>query len=126
MSTRTSLLVSESLGECCLSNIVRVELPAGTTILAAQGHGASNWTRTARVDTRSVDGVEKSYFLKVAPGSRGRGMMLGEYESMTAIYKIVPTFVPRPIAWGTFEVLNRPRFLCALSIARCTPKLMVN
>lgn len=79
--------------------------PTGTTVLGAQGHGASNWTRTARVDTRSVDGVEKSFFLKVAPGDRGRGMMLGEFESMAAIYNIVPTFVPRPIAWGTFEVL---------------------
>ena len=30
-------------------------------------------------------------------------MMFGEYESMVAIYKIVPTFVPKPTGWGTFE-----------------------
>ena len=40
-------------------------------------------------------------------------MMLGEYESMKAIHNIIPTFVPRPIAWGTFES-NRELhfFLC--------------
>ena len=36
------------------------------TILAATGHGASNWTRTARIDARSSDGADKSYFLKVS------------------------------------------------------------
>lgn len=29
--------------------------------------------------------------------------MLGEYESMQSICAITPTFVPRPIAWGTFQ-----------------------
>ena len=43
-----------------------VDLPAGTIVLAASGHGASNWTRTARVDTRTPDDAEKSYFLKVS------------------------------------------------------------
>ena len=39
--------------------------------------------------------------------------MLGEYESMIAIYKIVPTFVPRPIAWGTLEANKDMHFfLC--------------
>lgn len=30
-------------------------------------------------------------------------MVLGEFESMAAIHRIVPTFVPRPIAWVTFH-----------------------
>lgn len=30
-------------------------------------------------------------------------MMFGEYESMKALYEVVPTFVPKPIAWGTFD-----------------------
>jgi protein-ribulosamine 3-kinase len=83
-----------------------VALPTGSTVLAINNHGASNWARTARVNTRSIDGVEKSYFLKVAQGNLGGGMMLGEFESMAAIYNIVPTFVPRPIAWGTSKVLD--------------------
>lgn len=29
--------------------------------------------------------------------------MVGEFESMTAMHQIVPTFVPSPIAWGTFK-----------------------
>lgn len=40
-------------------------------------------------------------------------MMLGEFESMTAMHKIVPTFVPCPIAWGTFKFnQNLHFFLC--------------
>lgn len=97
-----------------------VALPAGSTVLAICGCGFSNWTGTARVDTLSIDGVEKSYFLKVAPGDRGPGMMLGEYESMMAIYDVVPTFVPRPIAWGTFEVIvNSRKVLRAWFIPGC-------
>lgn len=51
--------------------------------------------------------------LQVAEGDRGRGMMLGEYESMQSIYAITPTFVPKPIAWGTFQSNdNLHFFLC--------------
>ena len=40
-------------------------------------------------------------------------MMLGEYESMTAIQKIVPNFVPSPIARATFKSdSNLHFFLC--------------
>lgn len=83
-----------------------VALPTGSMVLATRGFGFSNWTGAARVDTRSIDRVEKSYFLKVALGNHGCGMMVREYESMKAIYDIVPTFVPKPIAWGTRKLLR--------------------
>lgn len=38
-------------------------------------------------------------------------MMLGEYEPMTALYKIEPWFVPRPMSWGTFEIDTELHFL---------------
>jgi protein-ribulosamine 3-kinase len=49
------------------------------------------------------DGTEKKYFLKVASGDRGRGMLEGEFESMKVIYAVTPDFAPKPIAWGTFK-----------------------
>jgi protein-ribulosamine 3-kinase len=30
-------------------------------------------------------------------------MMRGEYESMSTIYSVIPTFCPKPIAWGTYK-----------------------
>ena len=51
---------------------------------------------------------------KVSNGDRGQSMLRGEFESMHAIDKLVPAFVPSPIAWGTYS--SRPSihfFLCA-------------
>lgn len=49
------------------------------------------------------DGSEKVYFLKVAAGDRGRGMMEGEYESMKVLYSVTPHFRPRPLTYGTYK-----------------------
>jgi protein-ribulosamine 3-kinase len=46
---------------------------------------------------------EKVYFLKVAAGDRGRGMMEGEYESMKVLYSVTPHFCPKPLTHGTFK-----------------------
>ncbi len=41
-------------------------------------------------------------------------MLRGEFESMRAIAKVVPTFVPTPIAWGTYAAHPSIHFfLCA-------------
>lgn len=40
-------------------------------------------------------------------------MMYGEFESMTALYSVMPSFCPMPIAWGTFKSdPNQHFFLC--------------
>ena len=41
------------------------ELPEGTRVTAITAHGASLWTRTARLNME-VDGEHKEYFLKVS------------------------------------------------------------
>jgi len=69
----------------------------------ASGHGASYWTRTASVHLQFPDGTDARYFLKVATGDRGRGIMQGEYESMKVLHTVTPDFAPKPIAWGTFK-----------------------
>jgi protein-ribulosamine 3-kinase len=45
-----------------------IELPAGTQVTGITAHGASFWTRTARLDAES-DGIPKEYFLKVEPSA---------------------------------------------------------
>ena len=66
-------------------------------------HGASFWTRTARIDVESADGTPHSYFLKVARDDVGKGMCMGEYEGVAALHEVAPNFVPRPIGWGTYK-----------------------
>ena len=37
-------------------------------------------------------------------------MIHGEFESMKAIYTLLPDFVPKPVAWGTFETIPDMHF----------------
>ena len=93
---------------------VLAKLPLGTTGESITAHGASNWTRTARLRTRLTDGSAKSFFLKVSFGQRGKEMMSGELASMTAICTATPNFAPVPIAWGTYSSdPNIHSFLCS-------------
>jgi protein-ribulosamine 3-kinase len=58
-----------------------------------------------------ADGYEKKYFLKVAPGQKGRGMIEGEYESMKVINAVIPEFAPKAISWGSFKSNSDHHFL---------------
>lgn len=69
----------------------------------ASGHRASYWTRTAGIQLQFPNGTEKKYFLKVAAGDRGRGMVEGEFESMKVLHAVTPKFAPKPVSWGTFK-----------------------
>lgn len=40
--------------------------------------------------------------IQVAHADEGKGMLIGEFESMKAIYAILPDYVPKPIAQGTY------------------------
>ncbi|KAK2788697.1 hypothetical protein FQN53_003206 [Emmonsiellopsis sp. PD_33] len=82
---------------------VLAKLPAGSTVIGISPYGASYWTRTARIQVTNAQDNEISYFLKVSQGETGKGMMEGEFHSMTAIYKAVPELVPKPIGFGTYE-----------------------
>jgi len=43
----------------------------------------------------------------------GKNMMHGEFESMKAIYTLLPDIAPMPIAWGTYETIPDTHFfLC--------------
>ncbi|KAI4908157.1 hypothetical protein J4E90_008781 [Alternaria incomplexa] len=118
-------------GDFPLDQVVIDKLPLGTQVHSCNRHGASDWTVTARIDTTRVDGEPESYFLKVdatlpstttqltrtkcADGDQGKAMLEGEYHSMCALYKVAPTFVPEPLAYGLLNVSNPDSyfFLCA-------------
>ncbi|CAG9938401.1 unnamed protein product [Clonostachys rosea f. rosea IK726] len=80
-------------------NII-AELPKGSVIKGCRGHGSSNWGETARIDA-DVDGEARSYFLKRIAGEKGGPMLHGEFESMCMIHNLVPSYCPKPLAWGS-------------------------
>ncbi|KAI0433457.1 Fructosamine kinase-domain-containing protein [Xylaria sp. FL1042] len=88
------------------------KLPPGASVSSIVAHGASFWTRTARLDAE-LGGAEQSYFLKMSFGECGKMMMSGEFHCMTKIYSIMPDLVPKPIARGTYSSIPDVHFfLC--------------
>ncbi|KAI4658286.1 uncharacterized protein J4E79_007268 [Alternaria viburni] len=102
-------------GDFPLDQVVIDKLPLGTQVHSCNRHGASKWTVTAKIDTTRPDAPPKSYFLKCADGDQGKAMLSGEYNSMCALYKVAPIFVPEPLAYGQLNVSNPDSyfFLCA-------------
>jgi len=47
---------------------------------------------------------------QVALEEKGREMLNGEFESMTALYATSPEFVPKPYAWGSYQSLPDTHF----------------
>jgi len=88
-------------------------LPRGCKVLSRRTHGKSFWATTGRIDVELEDGAKQSYFIKVLSRDSAKDIVHGEFESMKEIYKVVPTFVPKPIAWGTYESAPETSFfLC--------------
>lgn len=95
----------------------RTELPEGTKVINLSPHGASYWTRTAEVKTEQADGSEVSFFLKVTQHDTGKGMVSGEFVSMSLLREASPAMIPKPIAWGTYAAdPNVHFFLCEFVI----------
>ena len=89
------------LGENVLSHF-----PCGTRVLSAYRSGTSTWMGTARISVELPSGAHTQFFLKCATEDRGRVMMEGEYNAMSELYKTMPSFVPKPIAWGRYHCGN--------------------
>ncbi|KAI0840366.1 Fructosamine kinase-domain-containing protein [Hypoxylon sp. FL0890] len=89
---------------------VVAKFPPGTRVLKIAAHGASFWTRTARVDVER-NGGRKAYFLKTSHGELGRDMMSSEYSCMSKVRALTPDLVPEPIAWGTYASMPDVHFL---------------
>jgi protein-ribulosamine 3-kinase len=52
-------------------------------------------------------------YLQVAQGEIGKGMVSGEFVSMSTLHSVIPDATPAPIAWGTYA--SNPEihfFLC--------------
>ncbi|OTA55631.1 hypothetical protein K449DRAFT_468794 [Hypoxylon sp. EC38] len=100
-------------GNTNIDPAVAIELPKGSTVLSTEGHGISFWANTGRITVKLEDGTHISFFIKVLSGETGKKMVESEYESMKAIYDVLPTFAPKPIAHGSYQTIpNTHFFLC--------------
>ncbi|KAB8274971.1 Fructosamine/Ketosamine-3-kinase [Aspergillus minisclerotigenes] len=91
-------------GESTVDPNVMAHLPKGCHVVSCQSHRSSFWGQTGRINVELVDGTPSSFFIKTVSEERGKNMVHGEFESMKAIYALLPDFAPRPIAWGTYKV----------------------
>ncbi|KAI1204372.1 Fructosamine kinase-domain-containing protein [Annulohypoxylon truncatum] len=89
---------------------VIAKLPHGIRVLTIAAHGASFWTRTARLDVEE-DGTRKAYFLKTTYGELGREMMSSEFACMSKVRGVAPDLVPEPVAWGSYVGIPHVHFL---------------
>ncbi|KAI1157341.1 Fructosamine kinase-domain-containing protein [Nemania serpens] len=89
---------------------VMKELPQGCRVISTEAHGVSFWARTGRIDVSLIDETEQSFFIKVLSLERGKQMVRGEFESMMALNSVLPEFVPKPIAWGTYATVPDTHF----------------
>ncbi|KGO40716.1 Fructosamine/Ketosamine-3-kinase [Penicillium expansum] len=89
------------------------ELPEGCKVTSTENHGVSFWAQTGRINVLLRDGTPQSFFIKVLSKELGMEMTRGEFQSMSAIYNVLPEFVPRPIACGTYSTIPDTHFfLC--------------
>ena len=81
------------------------ELPKGCRVLSTESHGVSFWAKTGRINVELANGTPQTYFIKILSKEVGKNMVHSEFESMKAIYELVPDFAPKPISWGTFQTV---------------------
>ena len=97
--------------ECWLTSApFALDFPSGSKVGSAIPHGASFWTRTARINLILEDGSPHSFFLKVAEGDQGLGLVNGEYAAVEALHAISPNFLPKPIGVGTYKSAPNTHF----------------
>ncbi|KAI1183963.1 Fructosamine kinase-domain-containing protein [Nemania serpens] len=81
-------------------------------VLSAERFNNSAWASTARIATRDSHGTTHEYFLKVVEGDHAEQRVLGEYSSMSELYKTMPSIVPTPRAFGPCLDSDGYFFLC--------------
>ncbi|KUJ17403.1 uncharacterized protein LY89DRAFT_684455 [Mollisia scopiformis] len=96
--------VQNILEKVDIDESVAAYFPPGSRVDSALPHGASFWTRTARINLLLENDSPKSLFLKVAQGVDGLGLVIGEYEAAKSLYAIAPDLLPHPVGAGTYKL----------------------
>ncbi|RDW57003.1 hypothetical protein BP6252_13921 [Coleophoma cylindrospora] len=95
------LSVPEQAAEFIDDNVSSA-LPPGSTIVEFGPHGTAYWTKTLEIKAIQASGTPLKYFLKVNHTHAGGQVLEGEFASLEAIHRLLPDFVPKPIAQGSY------------------------
>ncbi|KAK3899740.1 Fructosamine kinase-domain-containing protein [Staphylotrichum tortipilum] len=82
------------------------KLPPNCKVLSVTPSGYSVWVKTLRITVQLENGSIASFFKKGAEGPIGAAMMKGTFEADSALHEMIPSRVPKPVAWGTY--VDRP------------------
>ncbi|KAK7959154.1 uncharacterized protein PG986_004008 [Apiospora aurea] len=102
---------------------VLTALEKGDEVIGVHQYGTSLWSDTKRIDVQMTDGSTHSYFLKTMSLRDAAERVYGEYEAMSAIYRTMPSIVPKPRGYGLCDQEKGTYFfLCDyLDIAHAFP-----
>ncbi|KAH7313913.1 Fructosamine kinase-domain-containing protein [Stachybotrys elegans] len=82
---------------------VLTALPDFDSVAGVSYCGMSAWAKTYKITIVNTGGGQAEFFMKVSTGYHGREALKGEYISTMTIHTAVPSFCPKPLAWGTFD-----------------------
>lgn len=84
-------------------------------MVSTKDHSVSFWANIGGINVELAERTPHSFFIKMILNERGKNMMQGEFESMSAIHTLLLHFAPEPFAWGRYEsVPDAHFFLCHL------------
>ncbi|KAI9667667.1 MAG: hypothetical protein M1821_000484 [Bathelium mastoideum] len=93
-------IYDESGGTFRPDEAVITAIPLGISVKSAHSYGHSTWSFTAKINAENDNGDPKPFFLKYVAGDLGLKQLQGEFVGMSELHKLMPNFVPKPIAWG--------------------------
>ena len=76
--------------------------PSDSKIISAQSNKTNLYTTITKINIEPTNNSTKTFFLKLAKGDISPSKLEGKFEGVKAIFAVVPTLIPRPIACGVY------------------------
>ncbi|CAJ2506599.1 Uu.00g077850.m01.CDS01 [Anthostomella pinea] len=92
--------VNANAGVDVLDTAILLALGEGDKVIGVNAYGKSLWAETRRIDVETVDGTNRSYFLKTLSVPDAAERVYGEYEAMSAVWKTMSSIAPKPRGFG--------------------------
>lgn len=92
-----------------LDERVLAYLPEGDVVEVVE-LGLSDWCQTHRIDVKLQNCDTQRFFTKTASGCGGFEQMQAHWHSKSSLYRFIPEFIPRPIAFDRYESTPETHF----------------
>ncbi|KAK1720291.1 Fructosamine kinase-domain-containing protein [Colletotrichum acutatum] len=101
-SDRVLVAVDESL---------LAEFPKDGKVVEVTSLGLSDWCDTTQYNVQLPDGSIRRFFEKKARGDGGLEQIRAHWHSESSVYKFIPEYIPRPVAFGEYASQPKTYFL---------------